>query len=165
MLLGGASRSASQAPDRTRLTVMVGKSLVIDSPLNIQRVSMGSGDIAEAMAVSPRELVINAKVPGETSLIVWEQGGRRVMYDLAVRPNPAHVDAVRGEIAAEMPDDQVALTVEGESVFLRGSVKDMVSAERAASIAGTLGKVVNLLRVAVPPVETQILLKVRFANV
>jgi pilus assembly protein CpaC len=33
------------------------------------------------------------------------------------------------------------------------------------SIASTLGKTVNLLRVDVPPVETQILLKVRFANV
>ena len=32
-------------------------------------------------------------------------------------------------------------------------------------MAGTLGKVVNLLHVAVPPVDTQILLKVRFANV
>ena len=33
------------------------------------------------------------------------------------------------------------------------------------AIAATLGKVVNLLHVTVPPVETQILLKVRFANV
>jgi pilus assembly protein CpaC len=33
------------------------------------------------------------------------------------------------------------------------------------AIASTLGKVVNLLRVAVPPVESQIVLKVRFANV
>jgi len=32
-------------------------------------------------------------------------------------------------------------------------------------MVATLGKTVNLLRVEVPPVETQILLKVRFANV
>src|SRR5205814_7644178 len=54
---------------------------------------------------------------------------------------------------------------ENEMVFLRGTAKDMISADRAAAIAGTLGKVVNLLNVNVPPVEAQILLKVRFADV
>ena len=40
-----------------------------------------------------------------------------------------------------------------------------MSAERAAAIAATLGKVVNLLHVVTPPEEPQILLKVRFADV
>jgi pilus assembly protein CpaC len=48
---------------------------------------------------------------------------------------------------------------------VRGAVKDVIAAERVVAIVATLGKTVNLLRVAVPPVETQILLKVRFANV
>jgi pilus assembly protein CpaC len=164
-LPAAAVLSRAEEPAHLKLTVMVGKSLVIDSPVNIQRVSMASGEIAEAMAVSPRELLINAKLPGETSLILWQQGGKRVAYDLAVRPNPARIDAIRRQITDELPDEDVKLAVEGESVFLRGSVKDLVSAERAATIAATVGKVVNLLRVAVPPVEAQILLKVRFANV
>jgi pilus assembly protein CpaC len=164
-LSAGAVRCRAQETAHQRLTVMVGKSLVIDSPVNIQRVSMASSEIAEAMAVSPRELLINAKLPGETSLILWQQGGKRVSYDLAVRPNPARLEAIRQQLAAELPDDDVKLAVEGESAFLRGSVKDLSSAERAATIAATAGKVVNLLRVAVPPVEAQILLKVRFANV
>jgi pilus assembly protein CpaC len=44
-------------------------------------------------------------------------------------------------------------------------VKDVTAADRVMAIATTLGKAVNLLRVDVPPPETQILLKVRFANV
>jgi pilus assembly protein CpaC len=44
-------------------------------------------------------------------------------------------------------------------------VKDLTSADRAVSIASTVGKVVNLLYVNAPGPETQILLKVRFASV
>jgi pilus assembly protein CpaC len=48
---------------------------------------------------------------------------------------------------------------------VRGTVRDVIAADRVMSIVSTLGKTVNLLRVDVPPVETQILLRVRFANV
>jgi len=41
----------------------------------------------------------------------------------------------------------------------------VITAQRVVAMVATLGKTVNLLRVDVPPVETQILLKVRFANV
>jgi hypothetical protein len=41
----------------------------------------------------------------------------------------------------------------------------VTAAERVMSIVATLGKAVNLLRVEIPPVESQVVLKVRFANV
>jgi pilus assembly protein CpaC len=41
----------------------------------------------------------------------------------------------------------------------------MAAADRILAMASTIGKVVNLLRVAIPPEEPQILLGVRFADV
>lgn len=163
--IGADAPSWAQESRGRRLAVLVGKSLVIDSPVEIRRVSVASPEVAEAVAVSPRELLVNAKAPGETSLILWENGGRRVVYDIAVQQSTARIDAVREQIRREMPDQNITLDVEGEVVFLRGTAADLVTAERAVAIATTLGKVVNLLRVAVPPVEAQVLLKVRFANV
>ena len=164
-LAAGAGLGAQEAGEPARLTVTAGKSLVIDSPVEIRRVSVASFEVIEAVAVSPRELLVNAKAPGETSLILWQQNGHRVVYEITVRPNSEHADMVREQIQRELPGQDVVLVLEGQTVFLRGTVKDMVSAERAAAIAATLGKVVNLLRVNVPPVESQILLRVRFANV
>ncbi len=160
-----AAAAPAQDEEARRLAVTVGKSLVIDSPVNIQRVAVANDTMAEALAVTPRELLVNGKAPGETTLMLWEQGGRRVRYDVQVLPNEARVEAVRQQIAAELAGQDITVTAEGENVFLRGTARDVVAAERAAAIAGTLGKVVNLLHVNVPPVETQILLKVRFANV
>ncbi len=147
------------------LFVTVGKSLIVESPVTIQRISVGDSTKAEAIAVSPREVLVNGKAPGETSLIVWQQGGNRLLFDLRVRTNTARFDLVRQEIQKELPGQDVSLTLDAGTVFLRGTVKDMVSADRAVAIASTLGKPVNLLRVVVPAMEQQILLKVKFANV
>ena len=53
-----AAQQAPQAAARD-LFVTVGKSLVVDSPVNIQRVSVANGDLAEALAVNPREVLVN----------------------------------------------------------------------------------------------------------
>jgi pilus assembly protein CpaC len=147
------------------LVVTVGKSLVLDNAMNIQRISLANGDLAEAVAVNPREVLINGKAPGETSLLIWQQGGPRLLFDLTVRPSTTRLEEVRGQLAKELPGQDVSVYLEGDNVFVHGTAKDMVSADRAAVMAATLGKVVNLLHVTTPVEEPQILIKVRFVDV
>src|SRR5713226_8807208 len=147
------------------LFVTVGKSLVVDSPVNIQRVSVANGELAEALAVTPREVLVNGKTAGETSLIIWQQGGSRLFFDLTVRSSNSKAGAAQQQLAQELPGQDVKIVFENDTAFIHGTVKDLTSAERAVAVASTLGKVVNLLNVQVPPTEAQILLKVRFADV
>ncbi|MGA2134944.1 MAG: pilus assembly protein N-terminal domain-containing protein [Bryobacteraceae bacterium] len=148
------------------LVVTVGKSLVLDNAMNIQRISLANGELAEAVAVNPREVLINGKFPGETSLVIWQQGGPRLLFDLVVQASNSRLDGVRGQIARELPGQDISIYTAGDTVFLHGTAKDMVSAERAVAMAGIAGKsVVNLLQVTTPAEEPQILLKVRFADV
>jgi len=147
------------------LFVTVGKSLLVDSPTVIRRVSVANGAVAEAIATSPREVLVNGKGPGETSLIVWQENGNRLIFDLVVQASTTRVDAVNRELHQEFPSDNIAITLEDGIPFLRGTTKDLNSADRAVTIASTLGKPVNLLRVNVPPVDAQILIKVRFVDV
>jgi len=147
-----------------QLFVTVGKALVLDSPTDLRRVSVANGELAEAVAVNPREVLINGKAPGETTVILWQQDGARTMYDLKVRQNTDRIDAVRRELERELGTG-VNLDFENDAAFLRGTVKDLSGAQRAVSMASTLGKVVDLLQVEVPAAEAQILLKVRFADV
>ena len=67
------------------LLVIVGKSVLVDCTQPIQRIAIGSSDIAEATAVSPTEIMLNGKAPGETSLIVWQRGGGRQFFNVQVR--------------------------------------------------------------------------------
>jgi pilus assembly protein CpaC len=147
------------------LFVTVGKSLVVDSPVNIQRVSVANGEFAEALAVNPREVLVNGKTAGETSMIIWQQGGNRLFFDLTVRPSNSKVGAVQLQLDRELPGQDIKISFENDTAFLHGTAKDLTSADRALAIVSTLGKTVNLLRVNVPPTDAQILLKVRFADV
>jgi len=155
---------AVQAKPPERLVVTVGKSLSIDSPVTIKRVAIANTVLAETVVIGPRE-VINGLAPGETSLVIWQEGDIRVVYDLLVRPSTLKADAVRDQIETEFPGVNIDLSVSNDIVFLRGLVKNIAVGERIVAMAATLGKVVNLLRVSVPPEEPQILLRVRFADV
>lgn len=147
------------------LSVTAGKSILLDTPADLRRIAVANGEVAEALAVTPREVLINGKAPGETSVILWQQDGARALYNLTVRQNTARVETIRDQLKRGLEGQDVGIDLVNDTVFLRGTVKDLSSAERAAGMASTLGKVVNLLRVEVPPPEPQILLRVRFADV
>lgn len=148
-----------------QLTVTVGKSLAIDSPLAIKRLAFANGTMVDAQAIGPKEVLLNGKAPGETSLIIWQEDGTRLIYDLTVRVSPQRLNAVRQQIARDYPDADINVTFDNDTAFVRGTVKHVTDADRIMAIVGSMSKAVNLLKVEVPPVEPQILLKVRFANV
>ncbi len=164
------SSAATSGQDATNdLFVTVGKSVLVDTAQPITRVTVGLGDVAEAQATSPTEVLVNGKAPGETSLIIWESGSGRQFFNVNVRPSSYSqndaLDGLRRQLRLELPGQSVKISSENGLVFLRGTVKDLNSSDRALQIAQTAGKVVNLLYVDVPPAEPQILLKVRFASV
>jgi pilus assembly protein CpaC len=96
---------------------------------------------------------------------VWQEGGNRIVFDLKVLPKTKKLEMVKAELAKEMAGQPVELSLDGDDVFLRGTVDTATAANRAVAIASLLGKPINLLHIKVPGVEPQILIKVRFADV
>jgi pilus assembly protein CpaC len=155
---------AATMPAVEQIQIGSGKTHLLDTEVNIQRVSVSAPEIAEAVPVSPRTLMLNGHLPGETSLVVWLEDGSRRQYDVNVTVPESRIETARSQLNAEF-GDKVRLKVDNGVVFLSGTVKNLYSSQRAVSIAQTFGRVVNLLNVEVPPQETQVLLKVRFADV
>jgi pilus assembly protein CpaC len=151
-------------PER-RISVAPGQSVVVDTADEIRRLAVSNPAVAEVLVVSSKEVLVNGVGPGQTTLLVWPKEGDRVVYNVVVENAASAVEAIRGQLAREFPNQDVSIEMENGTVFLRGTMKDPTSAERALTMAGTLGKIVNLLFVEVPPADAQILLKVRFANV
>ena len=151
------------------LSVVVGKSVVLDLARPVTQIVVGLGDFAEATAVSPTQVLVNGKAPGETTLILWDTGGGRQFFNVTVRPSMFAIndklEALRRELRTELPGQNLKVSDEDGIIFLRGNVTDLNSSNRAAAIAATAGKVVNLLNVNIPAASPQILLKVRFASV
>ena len=162
--LAGTGLKADAAISKSAISVTVNGSTVLDQAVGIRRISIANADIAEAVAVSTNEIVVNGKAVGDTSLIVWDLKGSRSMLDVHVIANTSKIDTVRAELLKEAGPD-VTIDVQDGTVFMNGTVADETSAARALNIASTMGKVVNLLRVNTPAGAPQILLKVRFADI
>jgi len=166
----GAQPAAATSQDSTNdLSLAVGKSVVLDLARPVTRIVVGAGGFAEAQAVSPTQILLNGKAPGETSLIIWDQTGGRQFFNVTVRQssfasNDA-LESLRRELRSELPGQNVRVSQDNGVIFLRGTVSNLNNSDRAVMIASTAGKVVNLLNVNVPAPEPQILLKVRFASV
>ena len=166
----GAQPAAATSQDSTNdLSLAVGKSVVLDLARPVTRIVVGAGGFAEAQAISPTQILLNGKAPGETSLIIWDQTGGRQFFNVSVRQSSFAsndvLDGLRRELRAELPGQNVRVSQDNGVIFLRGTVTNLNSSDRAVMIASTAGKVVNLLNVNVPAPEPQILLKVRFASV
>ncbi|MBS1804671.1 MAG: pilus assembly protein N-terminal domain-containing protein [Acidobacteria bacterium] len=166
----GAQPAAATSQDSTNdLSLAVGKSVVLDLARPVTRIVVGAGGFAEAQAVSPTQILLNGKLPGETSLIIWDQTGGRQFFNVTVRQSSFAsndtLEGLRRELRAELPGQNVRVSQDNGIIFLRGTVNNLNSSDRAEKIAGTAGKFVNLLNVNVPAPEPQILLKVKFASV
>jgi len=80
-----APASQAQETSVTPLAVMTGRSYPITFPAAISKVSVTEAAIADVVVISDRELVINAKTPGETDAIIYLTSGVRQHYRIQVR--------------------------------------------------------------------------------
>lgn len=149
-------------PERT-LRLTTGKSTILTFPPSLRRVSVGSPEVLDAVVVSPREVLLNGKAPGVTSLIL-SGGGRNQIYDVVVSGD---VQLLRARIAQMFPDEPIQVAVDRDLVVLSGQVADPYVVQRALQLArayagGDTTRVINAFQV---DDTRQILLQVRIAEV
>ena len=62
-----------------------GTSRVVRLKERLKRISVGDEKVIEALAVSEREMVLNAKGEGITSIVVWNEKGEIFSYEIEVQ--------------------------------------------------------------------------------
>jgi pilus assembly protein CpaC len=149
-----------------QILLLVGRSAVIHTDRAIQRVSVSTPEIADALVTAPRELLVHAKTPGTISLLVWSDNGRITNYEVIVRRD---LTPLEGQIRRQFPNEPIAVAVNGKDVVLSGVVSAKHVIDRTAALAaGYVDKpenIVNLLRQTESPLTNQVMLQVRFAEV
>jgi pilus assembly protein CpaC len=142
--------------------VIVGHSLLIRTPTRIRRVLTGNPAVIESVLTSPRELVVTAKTPGGSSLMLWDEAGQNRTLDFYA---DLDVSQLRNTLDQSFPNSGVDVQSQADKVMLVGTVPTAEVAEQMLKMAGNYGKnVVNGLRIAPPPHLKQVMLKVRFAE-
>jgi len=137
-----------------------GTSALIDYPGELTRVSVADPSVAEAVVLSPQEVLLNGIGLGSTSLLLWDSAGGRRLYSVEVT---ADVRALQRYLGLLFPDEEIEVSAQGNTVMVSGRVSNDFVARRAIELAQGTGAVI--LDNIQTPAPAQILLEVRFAEV
>jgi pilus assembly protein CpaC len=153
----------SQQPQGSApLRVMVGKSLLINTTEQLKRISITDPAIAYAQVITPTQILVHGKAPGEVSLLIWDSLERSRSFDLRV---DVDVSACAEEERRVFPDEQITVTPSRAAIVLSGHVTTEGVSKRAGELASAYSpKVVNVLTFG-PVGSQEVLLQVKFAEV
>ena len=148
------------------LTLIVGRGELMQYTGEVKQVAASEPKIADVVVISPHEVMINAKGPGRTTVVIWEAGSPPTRYDVDVVPDNTDFDQFRNQMRTEFPGSHIEVTGQGDTLALTGDVISSAESKRASGLAQTRAKnIVNLLKAPPEPELRQILLEVKFASI
>ncbi len=156
------SQQAAFGQQIEELKLTVGKSIVLDYPTDIRQISTSDPSVVDTMAVTTREMLLSAKGPGTSTIIVWSKSGQRSIYAINVEQN---LEPLRRLMKETFPKEDIQIQSTRDSLSLTGRVSSKDIGDRAVAMVSPFAKtVVNYLMLPIAPVDRQIVLKVKFAE-
>jgi pilus assembly protein CpaC len=151
---------ATQLEPRS-MTLIVGRGQLVQFSEDASRISVSDPAIADAVVVSPHDVVINGKSAGHTTVMMWH-GDFVTPYEITVESD---LTEIQKQLRATFPNEQIDVSISKDAVILTGVVTDAEVSKQAASVAAAYAKsVVNLLQ-SPPSDNRQVMLQVKFATI
>jgi pilus assembly protein CpaC len=158
---------AADPPAVRPISLTTGKGELLQFDRDIVRVVVAEPRVADAIVVSPHDVMVSAKGPGQTTLVIWETDAPPVQFDINVANSADPIQGMHRTLDAELksalPGSPIEFRGNDETIVLTGKVASIDDSKRAEAIASAHSrKVVNMLEM---PDKRQILLQVKFASV
>jgi pilus assembly protein CpaC len=157
----GSEQSQKSEGSQT-LHLLVGRSLVITSPTRIKRVAVADPGVAEALVVSPTQVLVNGKAPGGVSLLVWDEADQSQAFEVSV---DIDILGLTQKIHEVFPSEPVRIETSKDVVILSGNISSAIVADKILEVVKNAAPKVTSLMQVPPPTHAQILLQVKFADV
>lgn len=158
---------AADPPVVRTISLIEGAGQLLQFDRDVDRIAIAEPKIADAIVVSTHDVMVNAKGPGQTTLVIWETGNPPVQYNVKVTKDMAESENLRSSLASQLkaalPDSGIEFDGTAENMVITGHVTSQEQFKRAEAIAALHSKkVTNMIQVGDP---RQILLQVKFADV
>ena len=144
------------------LHLLVGRSMFVTTDNRLRRVYVSNPDVLDSFTSSPHQIVITAKAPGVSSLVLWDETGRSRAYLI---DSDIDVSGLHQALKDAFPSENIHVEGRGDEVALAGTVSSAETADAAAKLASLYSKdVANSLMVGIRHVP-QVRLKVRVIEI
>jgi pilus assembly protein CpaC len=153
--------SQSNATDKT-LHVTVGRSVFMDTVDRVKRIYIANPTVLDSYTANPHEVIITAKAPGTSSVILWDETGHSQAYQIS---SDIDVEDLSASLKRVLPVDDVQANGREGRVLLTGTVGTEAKSEAAVKLASLYTKdVANSIRINRALIK-QVTLKVRVVEV
>jgi pilus assembly protein CpaC len=123
------------------LHILVGQSVFVTTVSRLKRVYVSDPLVVDSFTSSPRQIVVTGKIPGVSSLILWDEAGNSATYWVS---SDVNVGSLQKEIHEALPNDNIRVEGQQDRVSLSGTVWSDASAGAAVKLASLYTKnVVN----------------------
>ena len=164
-LVAASCFAQNTQPQAREVSLVEGRGELLTFPADITKVAISEPKIADAIVISPREVMVNAKSPGRATLVLWVTGADPLRYEILVTKDTTDWDSFT-KAMKDSAGSAINVTGAGETIVISGKVKSAEDSKRLAGMAQTRAKtVINLLQAPPPPEPRQILLQVKFAAI
>lgn len=156
--------ASPQAPGTSSqvLHIVVGRSVIINLQARLRRVLVSNPAVVESVTTSPTQVVVTAKQPGTSSVLLWDETGESRILDVY---SDVDVGALRDALDQAFGSESIQVTSDQGHVMISGIVRNKAVADDVAKLASAYSKdVVNSLTISGRHPK-QIMLKVKFAEV
>lgn len=116
----------------TNLTVSKGRSQIVKFAQPVTRVSIADPEIADVVALSPDQVMINGRQRGATSFIVWDENGQEGIFDLLVQNDTSELMDTINKIA---PGEPIETRITDDSFIVSGEVSNSVILDQIRQVA------------------------------
>src|SRR5579875_1983433 len=82
--------------------MVVGRSMFINTTARLRRVYVSNPDVLDSFTASPRQIVVTAKAPGVSSLVLWDENGGSQSYVIS---SDADISSLRTALHDALPSD------------------------------------------------------------
>ena len=142
--------------------IVAGHSIIMKTANRLKRVYVSNSAAIDSFTSSPSQIVVTAKAPGVSSLVLWDETGESQTYAVSADVDVANLQK---DLRAALPYERVVAEAEQDRISLSGTVTSEASSELAGKLASLYGKnVVNALLVR-PPHVRQVKLRVQMIEV
>jgi pilus assembly protein CpaC len=151
----GPPRITLETTTAQKLSLTVGKSIIIQSPEPVKRVSLVAPEIADAIVLTPYQIYLTGKAPGITNLSLWDIDNKvMAILDMEISPDISRLKEMLYKILPEEKD--IKITTTHDHITLAGTVSSTSNLSQVLALAGPYAplddekkpKIVNLLEVA-----------------
>lgn len=111
--------------------IETGKGTVITLKKASKKISISDPAVADISLISPTEVMVSGKAAGATTLVIWDADGVANFFDIRVMSRKCGDTAsLEGRIKEIAPGSDVKAECDGNTLVLRGTVKNRFTCKR-----------------------------------